>query len=183
MTLSSSEDEEDIKIVEERLNAHRKISSPSKVKKIKKIVEVLSQQGHVPVAAAAKVRNVQFFSAQGALSLEEGEEGMRKKKYKIKTMAVAASRKRKKTESGVQPRPRPGIGLSQKFPESRLPVRQRRDITYQLRDQEGDSSSGLRVDEDSQPTRAVRREDRTTSSAHLAKSEEDLSPIGGRGGS
>ena len=214
LTVSSSEEEEeegDIKIVEERLNAHRKISSPSKMKKIKKIVEVLSQQGHVPVSAAAKVRNVQFFSAQGALSLEEGEERMRKK-YKVKTTAVAVSRKRKKAESGVQPRPRPGVGLSQKWPNSRLPVpvKQRRNITYQLRDQVGEevgreqdhSSSGMRLSEDSQPARTVgrekeissevssgasprHREDRAggavSAKGHLASSQVDLRPGGAYG--
>ena len=57
LTLSSSDEEEDIKIVEE------KISSPRKVKKIQQIVEDLLRQGYVPRAAAAKVRNVQFFFA------------------------------------------------------------------------------------------------------------------------
>ena len=68
LTLSSSEEEEDIKIVEE------KISFPGKVKKIQQVVEDLHRQGHFPRAAASKVRNVQLLSAQGALSLEEEEE-------------------------------------------------------------------------------------------------------------
>ena len=66
LTVSSNEeDDDDIKIVEERLNEGRRISSP---RKIQEIVSVLSQQGHLPRVAAAKVRNVQFFSAQGPLS-------------------------------------------------------------------------------------------------------------------
>ena len=135
VTLSSSEDEEDIEIVEERLNANQ-ISSP---RKINKIIEVLRKNGHVPLAAATKVRNVQFFSAQGPLRLDEvvgGEDGISWKKYKIKTVATV-SHKRRKVESGGQPRPQPGGRLRQRFPNSRLPVlvKPRRKIIEQLRDQ------------------------------------------------
>ena len=70
LPLSSSDDEE-IEIIEERLNTVKQIQSPSKVKKL---VEDLSKKGHLPVAAAVKVRSIQFFSGQGPLSLDEGEE-------------------------------------------------------------------------------------------------------------
>ena len=75
LTVSSDEEEEDIKIVGEKLKDSKHISTPSKVQKMKQIVDVLSKQGHVPLEAAAKVRNIQFFSSQGPLSLEEGGGG------------------------------------------------------------------------------------------------------------
>ena len=186
LTVSSDEEEEDIKIVEEKLKDSKHISTPSKVKKMKQIVDVLSKQGHVPFEAAAKVRNIQFFSSQGPLSLEEGEVEMRTKKVKIKTTVV--SHKRRKIVSVVQPRPQPGVGVRQRLHNSRLPVavKQRRNID-QLRDQVGEeqntSSSGVAVGEDSQGKKwAVRREisphDRE-GTADLANSQ-DLSPSGSR---
>ena len=191
VTLSSSEDEEDIKIVEERLTTGKQISSPSKIKKIKEIVEDLRKQGHVPVATAAKVRNIQFFSGQEPLSLEEGEEVMRRRKYKIKTVPVSVAHKRRNIEGRVQPRPQPGGGQSQRFPNSRLPVpvKPRRKITDQLRDQVEVEEGGRREETGVQnknitTSTAVRREvtprhrkDRTGAGTALedgTSSQEDL---------
>ena len=172
VTLTSSEDEEDIEIVDERLNT-KKISSPSK---INKIVEVLRKKGHVPITAATKVRSVRFFSTQGPLRLDEevgGEEGISWKKYKVKTVA-AVSHKRRKIQSGVEPRPRPVGGLRQRFPNSRLPVpvRPRRRITDQLREQQYSSSEGSEIS----PPHLEDRAGGTESASDVAtSSQEDFS--------
>ena len=139
LSLSSSEEKDDIEIVEEGLGVGKQISSP---RKIEQIVNDIRKQGHVPTTTAVKVRNIKFFTAKGPLSLAEvvDGEGNMKWRYKINTV-MALSNKRRKIEMGVQPQLQPDV------PSSLLPLRKK--ITDQLKDQVGggrQNSDGVDMD-------------------------------------